>query len=142
MERPALRALADADEVELITTGRVTGHPHSVRLAFAYDDGIVWLRTDERPAAPDAAGVRRRSRRERDPDWLQNLAADPRATVRAGEASFPVRYEPPVDAERELRHVVDLMRSKYGADWVEDWYIDRGRVPVKLRLDEPAAPAR
>jgi hypothetical protein len=29
---------------------------------------------------------------------------------------------------------VELLRSKYGADWVADWYLEMGRIPVKLRL--------
>src|SRR5256885_16428134 len=98
MEPARPHALSDSEEIELITTGRITGRPHSVRLAFAYDDGIVWLRTDERPPAADAAGVHRRSGRERDPDWLQNLTAHPAAIVRAGTSSFAVLYEAPSDA--------------------------------------------
>lgn len=138
MEPAGVRALRDADELELITTGRVSGRPHAVRLAFAYADGSVWLRTEERPPAPDAAGVHRRTARERDPDWLRNLTVHPEATIHVGEATFGARYEAPADPEAELRRVVDLMRAKYGADWVEDWYIDRGRVPVRLRLDAAA----
>src|SRR5947209_6701074 len=69
--QPAVeRALGEADELELVTIGRVTGAPHSVRLRFAYDRGIIWLRTGERPSAPDASGVRRRTESERTTDWL------------------------------------------------------------------------
>jgi hypothetical protein len=126
--------LRDASEVELVTRGRTSGRPHSVRLLFAYDDGVIWLRTDERPPPPDASGVRRRSGRERDPDWLRNLAADPSAEVRVGGLTLGVRYEAATDEASALRRVVELMRAKYGADWVEDWYVDRGRVAVKLRV--------
>ena len=45
------RALALADELELVTTGRVSGQAHRVRLRFAYDDGVVWLRTGEEAIA-------------------------------------------------------------------------------------------
>jgi hypothetical protein len=128
------RALRDAEELELVTTGRVTGRPHTVRLRFAHDDGVVWVRTGERPSAPDASGVRRRSRPDRTSDWLRNLESDPQARVRIAGAEFPARYEPSADPPADLRKAVDLLRAKYGAEWVGDWYLEAGRVPVKLRL--------
>jgi hypothetical protein len=128
------RALAEADELELVTTGRVSGDAHTVRLRFAYDEGVIWLRTGERPSAPDASGVRRRTKSERGTDWLRNLEHDPSASVRIADAELPARYEPSVDAAADLRRTVDLLREKYGADWVGDWYLEMGRVPVKLRL--------
>jgi hypothetical protein len=129
------RALAEADELELVTTGRVSGHTHTVRLRFAYEDGIVWLRTGERGSAPDASGVRRRTKSERETDWLRNLEHDPRARVRIAGAELPALYEPSADPEADLRRAVELLRKKYGAEWVGDWYLEAGRVPVKLRLD-------
>lgn len=128
------RALAEADELELVTTGRMTGQPHVVRLRFAYDDGVVWLRTGERPSAPDASGVRRRTESERKSDWLRNLEHDPNARVRIADAEIPARYEPSSDPTADLRRAVDLLREKYGAEWVADWYLELGRIPVKLRL--------
>ena len=128
------RALAEADELELVTTGRVSGGPHSVRLRFAYDDGVIWLRTGERPSAPDASGVRRRAESDRTTDWLRNLEHDPHALVRIGDAELPARYERSVDAAADLRRAVELLRDKYGAEWVADLYLEMGRIPVKLRL--------
>ncbi|MDQ2912191.1 MAG: hypothetical protein M3T56_02940 [Chloroflexota bacterium] len=128
------RALAEADELELVTSGRVSGDKHTVRLRFAYDDGVIWLRTGERPSAPDASGVRRRTKPERSTDWLRNLEHDPEARVRIADADLHARYEPSADPEADLRRAVDLLREKYGADWVGDWYLEMGRVPVKLRL--------
>jgi hypothetical protein len=43
--------------------------------------------------------------------------------------------EPIDDEPTALRHVVDLFRAKYGAEWVGDWYVERGRTPVRLRLE-------
>jgi hypothetical protein len=128
------RALAEADEIELVTTGRVSGEPHAVRLRFAYDDGVVWLRTGERGSAPDAVGVRRRTEADRTSDWLRNLEHDPDARVRIADAELPARYEASVDPAADLRRAVELLREKYGAEWVGDWYLDAGRIPVKLRL--------
>ena len=128
------RALAEADELELVTTGRVSGHPHTVRLRFAYDDGVIWLRTGERAVAPDASGVRRRTESDRTSDWLRNLEHDPHARVRIADAELAARYEPSTDPAADLRRAVELLREKYGAEWVGDWYLDAGRIPVKLRL--------
>jgi hypothetical protein len=129
------RALAEADELELVTTGRVSGDLHTVRLRFAYEDGVVWLRTGERPSAPDASGVRRRTESDRTTDWLRNLEHDPEARVRIADAELPARYEPSADPPTDLRRAVDLLREKYGAEWVGDWYLDAGRIAVKLRLE-------
>lgn len=129
------RALAEADELELVTTGRVSGQPHTVRLRFAYENGSIWLRTGERPPAPDASGVRRRTESDRTSDWLRNLEHDPRARVRIADADLPARYEPSLDSAADLRHAVELLREKYGAEWVGDWYLDAGRIPVKLVLE-------
>ena len=128
------RALAEADELELVTTGRVSGQPHTVRLRFAYDDGVIWLRTGERPSAQDASGVLRRTESDRTSDWLRNLEHDPEARVRIGDAELAVRYEPSVDRPADLRRAVERLREKYGAEWVGDWYLDAGRIPVKLRV--------
>jgi hypothetical protein len=128
------RALAEADELELVTTGRVSGDRHTVRLRFAYDQGIVWLRTGERPSAPDASGVRRRTASDRTTDWLRNLEHDPHARVRIDDAELEARYERSDDPAADLRRAVDLLREKYGPDWVADWYLEMGRIPVKLRL--------
>lgn len=51
-----------------------------------------------------------------------------------GGREHDARYEPPVDPVSDLHRLVELWRAKYGADWVQDWYIEKGRVPVKLRL--------
>ena len=131
---PAWSTLAEADELELVTTGRVSGEPHTVRLRFAYDDGVIWVRTSERPSAPDASGIRRRTESDRTADWLRNLEHDPRARIRIADAELPARYEPSGDAAGDLRRAVELLRKKYGAEWVGDWYLDAGRIPVKLRL--------
>jgi hypothetical protein len=128
------RALTEADELELVTTGRVSGETHTVRLRFAYADGVVWLRTGERPLAADASGVRRRTESDRTSDWLRNLEHDPHARVRIADTELAARYEPSADPAADLRRVVELLRDKYGAEWVGDWYLDAGRIPVKLRV--------
>jgi hypothetical protein len=128
------RALQEADELELVTTGRLSRKEHPVRLRFAYDDGVIWLRTGERASAPDASGIRRRTEADRTSDWLRNLEHDPEARVRIGDTELAARYEPSVDRPADLRRAVELLRRKYGAEWVGDWYLDAGRIPIKLRV--------
>lgn len=113
-------ALATSDELTLITTGRRTGREHAVRLWFAYEDGVLWLRAD--------AGA----------DWLRNLETRGSARVRVGDREIDAHVVPVVDRDEALRRLVALWRAKYGAEWVSDWYVERGRVPVTLRLaDRP-----
>jgi hypothetical protein len=110
------RALREAEELEVITTGRRSGAAHAATVWFAYDGDAVWLRTD------------------RDADWLRNLVRDPTCRIRVGGVEHPAKREPLEDEAAALRALVDLWRAKYGADWVADWYVERGRVPVRLVL--------
>lgn len=111
------RALRETEELVLVTRGRKTGRPHESTVWFAYEDGGVWLRTDH--------GT----------DWFRNLRRDPRCRLRIGSMELTARSEPIADEATSLRHVVDLFRAKYGVEWVADWYVDRGRAPVRLRLE-------
>jgi deazaflavin-dependent oxidoreductase (nitroreductase family) len=101
----------------LVTRGRKTGRPHESTVWFAYEDGALWLRTD------------------RTSDWYRNLRRDPHATIRVAGDELAATNEPIADEAAALRHVVELFRAKYGAEWVSDWYVERGRAPVRLRLE-------
>ena len=99
-----------------MTIGRRTGRPHTVTLWSAYQDGALWLRTDD------------------DADWYRNLLADPRCRVRFSAHEVEGRYEPIADHEQGLRQLIDLWRKKYGHEWVADWYVERGRIPLRVRI--------
>jgi F420H(2)-dependent quinone reductase len=109
-------ALRMTEEIEVVTTGRRSGRPHAVTLWSAYQDGALWLRTDS------------------DADWYRNLLADPRCRVRFGERDVEGRYEPIADHQQGLRQLIGLWRKKYGNEWVGDWYVERGRIPVLVRI--------
>ncbi len=111
------KALGDAEEIVLVTSGRKTGGPHEARVWCAYEDGVVWLRTDHSS------------------DWYRNLRRDPHCRIRVGTNEISAVNEPIVDEAAALRHVVELFRAKYGAEWVSDWYVERGRAPVRLRIE-------
>jgi len=134
--------LPDGEELVLITRGRKTGREHRVSLWFAQDGDLLWLRADERTRTEeDAAGWAPR-RSGRGPDWYRNLLADPRCRVVIGDREHEALYEPSTDPIADLRCLVELWRAKYGPEWVQDWYVEKGRVPVKLRLGQTDAKAR
>jgi hypothetical protein len=92
-----------------------------VRLWFARDENLLWLRTDD-------GGTRH------GPDWYRNLVADHRCQVVVDGEELEAVYEPSDDLDADLKRLVALWRAKYGAMWVQDWYVEKGRVPVRLRL--------
>ena len=100
----------------LVTRGRRSGRPHEARVWFAYDEGAVWLRTDATT------------------DWYRNLEREPRCRIRVEGHELEAERVPLVDTMSALRLVVSLFRAKYGQEWVADWYVERGRVPVRLQL--------
>ena len=109
-------ALRDAEEIELVTRGRRSGRPHAVTLWSAYDDGVLWLRGDA------------------DADWYRNLSADPSCRIRVDGMEVGGMREEVADEDAALRRLVDLWRAKYGPEWVGDWYVERGRIPVRVRV--------
>lgn len=116
MEPERERTLREAEEIALVTRGRTTGRPHAATVWSAYEDGTLWLRTDHAS------------------DWYRNLRRDPHCQVRVGAYEVAAVSQPIADEAAALRHVVALFRAKYGAEWVSDWYVERGRAPVLLRL--------
>ena len=114
-----IAALRSAEEIELVTRGRRTGRPHTVRLWSAFDDGVLWLRSDA------------------DTDWYRNLRADPQCRVRIGGIELAGLHERSADAAADLHRLVALWRMKYGNEWVSDWYVERGRIPVRVRVTAP-----
>jgi deazaflavin-dependent oxidoreductase (nitroreductase family) len=56
----------------ITTTGRVTGRPHEIEIWFGAQDEAIYM----------LAGGRDRS------DWVRNIIASPRVTVRIGERRF------------------------------------------------------
>ncbi|HUQ42425.1 MAG TPA: nitroreductase/quinone reductase family protein [Candidatus Limnocylindrales bacterium] len=113
------RALEAALEIELETTGRRTGRAHRATVWFAPVGDVLWLRTD------------------RSSDWYRNLVADPRCLVRVGKLHIRALREPVDDEPTALRDLIERWRAKYGQEWVADWYVERGRIPVRVRLLGP-----
>lgn len=120
-------ALRSAEEIEIVTIGRRSGRPHVVTLWSAYEDGALWLRTDSTA------------------DWYRNLLADPRCRVRFAGREVAGTYEALAGTDAQsadnvagLRRLIGLWRKKYGNEWVGDWYVERGRIPVRVRIANTA----
>ena len=109
-------ALRTAEELDLETRGRRTGRAHRVAVWFAYDPPDIWLRTD------------------RDADWLRNLERDPQCRITVGGIGADATRVAVDDETAALLRLIALWRTKYGQEWVADWYVERGRVPVRIRL--------
>lgn len=124
----------ESEELVLITRGRKTGREHRVSVWYAREGDLLWLRADERrpPDSDEAGWILRRSGRK--PDWYLNLQAEPRCRVILDGEEHEARLEPSSTPDLDLRRLVELWREKYGAEYVQDWYVEKGRVPVKVRL--------
>jgi deazaflavin-dependent oxidoreductase (nitroreductase family) len=75
-------------KITLSTTGRRSGKPHAVPL-YAWDDGDRLVVVGSRGGSA------------RDPDWVHNLRAEPRATVKNGRDVQEVRAAEVDGSERE-----------------------------------------
>jgi deazaflavin-dependent oxidoreductase (nitroreductase family) len=115
---PAPDAFADEDFAYLTTTGRRTGHPHTIEIWFGVDRGIVYL----------MAGGRTRS------DWVQNLIANPDVALQIAEHDWAARARlVEADTEEDAR-VRPLLREKYASssDDLVGWA--RTALPVALEV--------
>jgi len=117
-EMSAERSLSKASVIQLTTTGRRTGRPHTVELSFAYRDGYVYL----------LAGIPR--------DWHKNLLRNPSVTVSTGGTSFRGVAEPIKDEKGMLEATREMFLLKYGASYVAEWYERIPRIPVKIRIEQ------
>jgi deazaflavin-dependent oxidoreductase (nitroreductase family) len=104
----------------LTTTGRRTGRPHEIEIWFTAIDASLYL----------ISGGRDRS------DWVKNLQADARATVRVGDERWEVAGRAPMANGDERTEAVARLHAKYAKqvsgsepDWQRDAFIvalDRG----------------
>ena len=99
------RALPGAREVELTTTGRVSGRRISHPVWFIQEDERLYL------VPVRGSGS----------DWYRNVLAAPTVRLRAGEAAYEAQAAPITDPER-VRGVVERLRAKYGADQVRQYF--------------------
>jgi deazaflavin-dependent oxidoreductase (nitroreductase family) len=113
----ALARIAGASTIELTTTGRKSGKPHTKPIWFVVDGGRLVVQ-----AGKDGKT-----------DWYQNLGQSPTATVRQGDYTFRVRAKRVEDSAR-VEAIHRLFLDKYTSAWLLSFVgssIGRGR-PVEL----------
>jgi deazaflavin-dependent oxidoreductase (nitroreductase family) len=112
-------ASADDDFCYLVTTGRVTGRPHEIEIWFATDGDTFYL----------LAGAGDRS------DWVRNLRASPRVTVRVRDTTYAAtaRVVDPPDEQRRARTLVFAKYQPRSNGSLDAWR--EYALPVALELE-------
>ena len=114
-----LDALGAAEFCYLTTTGRRSGRPHTVEMWFGVHDGRVYL----------LAGGRERS------DWIRNLQAEPRVSVRIGETTRQGRarvLQPGTDEDALARRLLVAKYEPIEGGSLTAW--GRDALPVAIDL--------
>jgi deazaflavin-dependent oxidoreductase (nitroreductase family) len=109
-------AIASAPDCRLTTTGRRSGRPHEVKLWFATIGDRIVLLASERDAA----------------DWVRNLIADPRVTVRIAGQRFEGRAQV-LEGTNHDPVAREAMAAKYGTRWLTRWLREGLAVAVDLQ---------
>ncbi len=91
-----LEKVANQSTVELTTTGRTSGKPHTKPIWFVYDQGHLYLQSGK-------AGKT---------DWYQNLKKNPQMTFKIGmvTASGKAKF---INDPKETERIHDLFSKKY-----------------------------
>ena len=113
----ALARIKDRSTIELTTTGRKTGKPHTKPVWFVVTDGAIVVQ-----AGKDGKT-----------DWYQNLEKTPAAVVHQGEYTFRVRAKR-IDDPGRVDAIHKLVVEKYTTAWLLSFFgssIGHGR-PVEL----------
>lgn len=112
-------SLRRASYIDLTTTGRKSGEPRTVELSFALKGNEVLC------LAGDGGKVQ----------WYQNVLADSKVAIRAGNLSLRGRAVKSISHPKKLaRDILALFREKYGSAYVRDWYQGTDRAPVRIKL--------
>jgi deazaflavin-dependent oxidoreductase (nitroreductase family) len=98
-------ALDHANEIELTTTGRVTGKPISCPVWFVKRGGKLYLVPGD--------GT--------DSQWYKNLLKTPAVRLAARGAQYSAMATPITDAGM-FAQILDYFRAKYGAQYVSSLY--------------------
>ena len=98
-------SLEHTNEIELTTTGRVTGKPISCPVWFVRRDGKLYLVPGD--------GT--------DSQWYKNLLKTPAVRLAAGGGQYSATAEPITDAGMFAR-ILEYFRAKYGAQYVGSLY--------------------
>jgi deazaflavin-dependent oxidoreductase (nitroreductase family) len=94
--RADLEKVADQSTVDLTTTGRTSGKPHTKPIWFVYDQGHLYLQ----------------SGKEGKTDWYQNLQKNSQLTLKVGTvtASGKAKF---INDPKEAERIHELFSKKY-----------------------------
>ena len=98
-------ALRNANEVELIVTGRKSGNQTSRPIWFVEEDDKILL-------LPVTGS---------DSNWYRNIRANPEIRLAADGADYAAQAEL-VEDPGAVDHVLEAFGAKYGADRVKEYY--------------------
>lgn len=119
----ALGRIADGWSVDITSTGRKTGKPHTRPIWYVVEDGKILVQAGKDGRA----------------DWYRNLQKTPVVTLKADRYTFRARARlltDPKDADR----VRALFLDKYTSAWLLSWVgsgIGQG-LPVELTVESVA----
>jgi deazaflavin-dependent oxidoreductase (nitroreductase family) len=119
----ALARIKDGSNIEITTTGRKTGKPHTRPIWYVVDDGKVLVQ----------------SGKDGKTDWYQNVKKTPAVTLKADRYTFRARGRLLTD-EKDVERVRALFLDKYTSARLLSWVgsgIGRG-LPVELTIDSVA----
>jgi deazaflavin-dependent oxidoreductase (nitroreductase family) len=114
------REIAALDFCYLTTTGRRTGHPHTIEIWFALSDDHVYLLS----GGGDAA------------DWVRNLRANPTVALRLGDHDMITKarvVDDPAEDGLARRLLLEKYAPRHDGD-LDEW----GRTSLPVAIDLPA----
>lgn len=113
--------IAALDYCYVTTTGRKSGHPHTIEIWFALHETLVYV----------LSGGREQS------DWIRNVLANPTVGVRLGDRDFIARARVIEEGSEEDGLARRLLLEKYTSrdpDDLTDW----GRTALPVAIDLPS----
>ena len=116
----ALARIKDGSNIELTTTGRKSGKPHTRPIWYVVDDGKILVQ----------------SGKDGKTDWYQNVKKTPAVTLKADRYTFRARGRLLTD-EKDVERVRALFLDKYTSARLLSWVgsgIGQGQ-PVELTVD-------
>jgi deazaflavin-dependent oxidoreductase (nitroreductase family) len=124
MDQPIRAALERGGVIDITTTGRRSGEPRRIEIAFHPIDGRIWI-----------SGMPSPTQRA----WIANLAANPRLTV---HLKRPVTADLPATARivedlAERRRILEHVARRWNRDDV-DLMVEQSPL-IELVIDEVAA---
>jgi deazaflavin-dependent oxidoreductase (nitroreductase family) len=115
--------LAERDYCYLTTTGRRTGHPHTIEIWFAVRDDVLYLLSGNGDQV----------------DWVKNLLANPTVGLRLGEQDMITQARVVTDEEEDAL-ARRLLLDKYAprsSDPLTEWAATALPIAIAIQGDVP-----